>query len=45
MIRHPVCQIEATKPAVCEVKMNLFAEPSFRTDAEAISDQYEVVQM
>ena len=39
MIRDPVGQVEAAKPAIREVQMYLLAEPPLRPDAEAISDQ------
>ncbi|KZX95319.1 hypothetical protein A3722_18740 [Sulfitobacter sp. HI0027] len=39
VIRDPVAQIEAAEPAIREVQMHLFAEPSLRTNAEAIADQ------
>jgi len=39
MIRDPVAQIEAAKPAIREVQMHLFAEPPLRPDAKAVADQ------
>src|SRR6056297_2148672 len=39
MIRDPVAQIEAAEPAIREVQMDLFAQPPFRPDAEAIANQ------
>ncbi len=39
MIRDTVRQIELAKPAVGQVQMHFFAEPPFRSNAEAVSDE------
>src|SRR6056297_1340178 len=39
VIGDAVVQIKAAEPAICEVQMHLFAEPSLGPDAEAIADQ------
>jgi len=39
VIRHLALQPEPAEPPIGEVQMHLFAEPAFRTNAEAIADQ------
>jgi hypothetical protein len=39
VIRDTIAQIEATKPAIREVQMDLFAESPLGPDAETVSDQ------
>ena len=39
VVRDPVIQIEAAKPAIGQVQVHLFTEPPFRPDAEAIANQ------
>ena len=38
MVGHVALQAEPTEPAVRQVQVNLFAQPSFRADAEAVAD-------
>ena len=39
VVRDAVAQIETAEPAICQVQMDLFAQPPLRPDAEAIADQ------
>ena len=39
MIRDAVTQVEAAEPAIGQVQMNLFAEPPFRANTEAVAHQ------
>src|SRR4029077_1639577 len=39
MIRHIAFQPEPAEPAICEIEVDLLAQPPFRADAEAIAHQ------
>jgi hypothetical protein len=38
MVRHIAIEAKATEPAVCQIEMDLIAQPPLRADAEAIAD-------
>lgn len=38
MIRHASVEPETAEPAICQVKVDLLAQPSLGADAEAVSD-------
>jgi len=44
MVRHWVRKIKAAEPVIGEVQINLLAEPAFRTDTKAISNQQHTDQ-
>jgi hypothetical protein len=37
MVRHIAIEAKATEPAVCQIEMDLIAQPPLRADAEAIA--------
>jgi hypothetical protein len=44
MVGHRIGQIKTAEPAICQVKMNLFTEPAFRSNAKAIPHQQHADQ-
>jgi hypothetical protein len=38
MVRHIAIEAKATEPAVCQIEMDLIAQPPLRANAEAIAD-------
>ena len=39
VVGNAIGKIEPTEPPICQVQMNLFAQPPFRPDPQALSDQ------
>jgi hypothetical protein len=44
VVRHVAIETQSAEPAIREVQVNLFAQPPFRADAEAIADDQHADQ-